>query len=132
MTKERYLFLKHLCRGYDNYCRVLEDIYKPNSTSLIKVKDEIRYFNNALAHKIDEASICRMIIGSMRYALANCGIAYRRYLFDGVTKGVSYNKMSEDDSLPFSRKEYYAEYQRYFKILSDELDKRMTGIALFS
>lgn len=130
MTKERYLFLKHLCRNYDRYERVLEDIYSCDSSSLIKVSSEVRYFSNVLAKRLDEASICRMLIGSIRFAISNCKFAYRRYLFDGVTKGISYNKMSEKEKLPFSRKEYYAEYKRYFELLNHELDKRISYICL--
>lgn len=125
IEKQRYYELKHFCMQYGGWKRLCEYIISGMSKS-IPMDQERTGNTNSVSDPTAEAALIinkyTKYISIVDNAVARLDSDLGKYVFKGVTEGLSYAVMSQQDSIPYSKDIYYDEYRKFFYILDQIRD----------
>ena len=119
IPRERFLELKHFCRQYDLWQKMLTSWTNLYTKSIVNAEklghDVLDVTGKTAEYREKYLNKINMIQQAAR--LADDEIY--DILLDGVTKGLSYNTMNiRRGGLPFSSEYYYSRYRKFFYILN--------------
>ncbi len=111
----RYNELKNFCFQYNDWKKKLADInYFGVSDVLMPVNDN--EFADRTFVVVSEREKYKHYIDLVEQTAKQ--LKYGNYIMEGITTGLSYDKMTARYGLlPLSRKEYYKEYREFFHLL---------------
>lgn len=125
LPKHRFLELQHFCLQYDDWKR---EVAKLNGLPAYSGIGEIRPSSKGVSDKTGDIAVkltkytAKMDLVRSIIKLADDELS--PYLFIGVTRGWSYDKMYTNfgSLVPCSRAEYYKAYRKFFWLLSEARD----------
>lgn len=117
ISRHRYLELKHFCLQYNEWQRQ-KSVSFFKSSSIIKADKSGR---NAFVDETGDAATTRGEIdrrsGMILKAAEESDRSLARFLFLGVTQGLSFNTLKTLYEIPCERDMYYDRYRKFFWIL---------------
>lgn len=110
ISKHRYYELKHFCLQYYEWKKK----YKELSSVYIGSEDNsIDPTGSRATEKVYYETLISMVDDSIR----NTDTVIGRYIFEGVTRGLSYSFLHARYNVPFSKEIYYKYYRKFFSLL---------------
>lgn len=120
IEKERYYELKHFCRQWPSWARILHDyeIHYPQFNADGMPRDAYHKAEvNPTAEEVerrDYADRCSRMLNECAYK-SDEDIGY--YILLGVTEGLSYDILQVKHNIPCGREYYYNRYRKFFWLL---------------
>jgi len=118
IDRERFLELKHFCRQYD----IWKKMYRLIDSGSLPVIDPGAIRSGDIPDPTSKAALACLYYKDrmelVERTVKDCGGDLYTYIFDGVTKGLSYEELEgKYGRVPCSRDTYYDRYRKFFVLL---------------
>ncbi len=122
ISKNRYYELKYFCLQYSEYRQKYNELCNSiNSSWLIKIDCNPNYFKQDPMIFVREQYLNKIRL------IENCANSLDpvlgKYVFIGVTNGVTYNYLKMNNNIPCCKDIYYKLYREFFWLLNSKLDR---------
>ncbi len=118
ISRHRYYELKHFCLQYYEWVAALDDYTSCLTSDICRVGGD-REWSNPTEYIVEQTEDLRNRIRTLKKAIEATEKVLGNYIFEGVTRGMSYETLNARYSIPCCKDVYYELYRKFFYILSE-------------
>lgn len=120
LSKHRTLELRHFCAQYPEWKREFEYISRMKTSSVISSNMNRRQFRDPTGDMAVARSYYSNRMNMLKRVAYGVDPVIGRYILEGVTEELSYEKLNARDRVPCCKENYYKMYREFFWLLSKE------------
>lgn len=121
ISKHRYYELKHFCLQYPEWkekIRELEASIHGSSPRLDDAGYDSLEFSDSTGNQASNIARLKMYCSLVEDAARNCDSELGKYIFNAVTKDISFCTLKTKYGIPCEKEMYYKRYRKFFWLLS--------------